>query len=889
MGAAAIARWNQHFLLESGESQTMLLFIPLFHALFFFSKVAAIPDHAVRISISSDGEFELFADNETIGMGDHHDEVYKFYTEHEHGSKLRVEVVDIHAESGFNPRSLRGIILSTSQGLVTNANWRCIENNGSVLPDISDWPFAEMLANNSGNLQWGMRPEILPNASWIWAEKLSSGDYPSKVACVPPPSSSIEEGSSKCVDNGCEREFDGQGMCVDFSTSSGINFTSLADQFDLEAGSKTGLCGDQQGECCHCLKKKPEPTTVTPKPTEVSPEPTKATPEPTEVTPEPTTVTPEPTEVTQEPTEVTPEPTKITETKITLEPREEKPYAYLIALGGNTVNGTTKVVEKLRSGDNETFQELLTVRFGHSAFVHPVTKDVLVCGGKGKNHGTDTLRDCIAQDHTLKSNWSFHSTLTEPRNHASTVVMESGDVYILGGSFSPDTSDVLRSDSKNWTVGPKLDHPTYKACATDINATSFVTIGGGVSENDISVYNTVTKSWSNPWPQLREGRRGHSCVRVNDKVIVAGGYLYSEHENTATTLIIDINTGKHYASWSMNEARSFFKMHGFDREKIIIAVGGKVPQKSDNNTEGFSNTMEVWDMSTSIGWIYEKDFELMTGTSDLATVVLETSDGELAEEALTTTTVAADPVVVTIITKNATNNEALSNVQVNYTLSNQTQDSIVTDSNGRGEIHPRMNLLPGLMVLTANVEDFEPAVVEVQISEKAISQPVTISLSPILDPQTEMRLVMNWGQNPQDLDLHVLQIDRKSGEETCHTSYRNQHGCSGLSLDTDEQEGGDAGAETITWDDAGDSLYLMWVHDFSHEPETHIVESEARIALYSNNTESPITMKVPTTDTNTYSRWWIIGCMDGVSSFVKLDLLSETDPSPSLCNSNKND
>merc|ERR1712112_741077 len=754
MGAAAIARWNQHFLLESGESQTMLLFIPLFHALFFFSKVAAIPDHAVRISISSDGEFDLFADNETIGMGDHHDEVYKFYTELEHGSQLRVEAVDIHSESGFNPMSHRGIILSTSQGLVTNAEWQCIENNGSVLPDISDWPFAEMIGNNS---DWGMRPEILPNASWIWAQKLSSGDYPSKVACVPPTSSSKEEASSKCVDNGCEREFDGQGMCVDFSTSSGINFTSLADQFDLEAGSKTGLCGDQQGECCHCLKKKPEPTTVTPKPTEVSPEPTKITPEPKEVTPdttevtpkpteltqkptketqEPTTVTPEPTEVTPEPTKITPEPTEVTPdttevtpepteltqkptkvtpeptevtsetSKITPEPREVKPYAYLIALGGNTVNGTTKVVEKLRSEDNETFQELPTVRFGHSAFVHPVTKDVLVCGGKGKNHGTDTLRDCIAQDHTLKSNWSFHSTLTEPRNHASTVVMESGDVYILGGSFSPDTSDVLRSDSKNWTVGPKLDHPTFSACATDINATSFVTIGGGVSEKDISLYNTVTKSWSKPWPQLSEGRRGHSCVRVNDKVIVAGGYLYSEHQYTATTLTIDINTGKIYAGKSMNEARSFFKMHGFDREKIIIAVGGKVPQKSDNNTEGFSNTMEVWDMSTSIGWIYEKDFELMTGTSDLATVVLETSDGELAEEALTTTTVAADPVVVTVITKNATNNKALTNVQVNYTLSNQTQDSIVTDSNGRGEIYPRMDLLPGLMVLTANEEGF---------------------------------------------------------------------------------------------------------------------------------------------------------------------------------------
>ena len=67
-------------------------------------------------------------------------------------------------------------------------------------------------------------------------------------------------------------------------------------------------------------------------------------------------------------------------------------------------------------------------------------------------------------------------------------------------------------------------------------------------------------------------------------------------------------------------------------------------------------------------------------------------------------------------------------------------------------------------------------------------------------------------------------------------------------------QGGDAGAETITWDDAGDSLYLMSVYDYSFDSDTHIVQSEAKIALYSNNSGSPITMEVPTTETNTYSR-----------------------------------
>ena len=67
-----------------------------------------------------------------------------------------------------------------------------------------------------------------------------------------------------------------------------------------------------------------------------------------------------------------------------------------------------------------------------------------------------------------------------------------------------------------------------------------------------------------------------------------------------------------------------------------------------------------------------------------------------------------------------------------------------------------MDLLPGLMVLSASLEGFSTAVAQVEIFELP-SQLVTISLSPI---DQKMRLVMNWGHLPDDLDLHVLQIDR---------------------------------------------------------------------------------------------------------------------------------
>ena len=65
-------------------------------------------------------------------------------------------------------------------------------------------------------------------------------------------------------------------------------------------------------------------------------------------------------------------------------------------------------------------------------------------------------------------------------------------------------------------------------------------------------------------------------------------------------------------------------------------------------------------------------------------------------------------------------------------------------------------------MLTASLDGFSDALAEVQVPRSSVRkvQKVALSLSPIFDPHTEMRLVMNWGHLPKDLDLHVLQIDR---------------------------------------------------------------------------------------------------------------------------------
>ena len=84
-----------------------------------------------------------------------------------------------------------------------------------------------------------------------------------------------------------------------------------------------------------------------------------------------------------------------------------------------------------------------------------------------------------------------------------------------------------------------------------------------------------------------------------------------------------------------------------------------------------------------------------------------------------------------------------------------------------------MDLLPGSMLFSATLEGFYTETVEVEIASEPSDQAIGLSLNPTHSNTTDMRLVMNWGHLPEDLDLHVVQIDRSASKLFPDFSFRD--------------------------------------------------------------------------------------------------------------------
>ena len=139
----------------------------------------------------------------------------------------------------------------------------------------------------------------------------------------------------------------------------------------------------------------------------------------------------------------------------------------------------------------------------------------------------------------------------------------------------------------------------------------------------MTVLDTTTDTWI-PWPELEEGRRGHSCGHLHGMVVVAGGYLFSNFEYTDTTIILD-SSGTRVGKGRMTRPRAYFRLEQLyvGGEGKLLAIGGSTISDSDLNT--------VEELVTPLGAWTPSNWTLQTGRSTFATVPCRNTESDRSE------------------------------------------------------------------------------------------------------------------------------------------------------------------------------------------------------------------------------------------------------------------
>lgn len=140
------------------------------------------------------------------------------------------------------------------------------------------------------------------------------------------------------------------------------------------------------------------------------------------------------------------------------------------------------------------------------------------------------------------------------------------------------------------------------------------------------------------------------------------------------------------------------------------------------------------------------------------------------------------------------------------------------------------------------------------------------SISPKLPPG-KMRIVLDWGERPADLDAHLV----KKG--LYHISFRDtQHYLEQARLDRDDMDG--HGPETITLDaPSADGEYIYFVHDFTNRTaraQGQLGPSHARIMIFQNDA----LVKTLEVHGTSGKYWTVFGIRGG--EIIPIDRLGET-------------
>jgi hypothetical protein len=128
-----------------------------------------------------------------------------------------------------------------------------------------------------------------------------------------------------------------------------------------------------------------------------------------------------------------------------------------------------------------------------------------------------------------------------------------------------------------------------------------------------------------------------------------------------------------------------------------------------------------------------------------------------------------------------------------------------------------VDLPPGKHVLSAEAAGFCQGEREVTVAQRQVTK-LTLPLSPDLTGNEVARIVLDWGENPRDLDAHFLREGATGYPNPAHVFFqqrtgRNPNGDVFAVLDVDHQNS--EGYETVTVFDTALGKFEYYVHRYA--------------------------------------------------------------------------
>jgi len=153
----------------------------------------------------------------------------------------------------------------------------------------------------------------------------------------------------------------------------------------------------------------------------------------------------------------------------------------------------------------------------------------------------------------------------------------------------------------------------------------------------------------------------------------------------------------------------------------------------------------------------------------------------------------------------------------------QQSRTATTNAAGRATVDPAIANDPSALVIVRK-EGYSDLVA------KCPCTGLTYAVSPVLEQLDEMRIVLNWGRNPDDLDAHLAY-------ENSHVFFINKGGAD-AQLDVDQTRGFGPETITITRRHTG-TRYIYGVQNYSDKTSptsTGLSASDAKVFIYVGRT-----------------------------------------------------